>query len=90
MALDIHRRTLWRWRQLPAFQAALSEQQEQRREEMRERVTEIIRLSLLALERELRKAENPRWQPPIETAIKVLRIAQPATVLAPPVRQVTE
>lgn len=70
--LGIHRQTLWRWRQLPAFQEAYHTSQQQRREEMQERVNEIMRLSLLAIEKELKKTEEG-WGK-FDEALQVLRV----------------
>ncbi len=82
--LGIHRQTLWRWRQLPAFAALQRELQQRRQEEIRERFTEVMRLAFVSLERELKLAEDPKKYNPIETALNVIRLMHSVPVLAAP------
>lgn len=72
--LDIDLRTLYCWRHLPAFVALEEELRRQRYTEIRESFTEVMRLSFISFERELKKAENPEKYNPIETAIQVMRL----------------
>lgn len=78
--LNIRRETLWRWRQLPIFQEAYHDRRDFMRAEMSEQITEIMRLSLVSLERELSRAETA-YSNPIATALQVLRLMQPAQLL---------
>lgn len=74
--LGVHRQTLWRWRKLPAFQQVQRELLARRRDEMRDEIREIMRLSMVALRRELVDAENPKRYNPIATALNTLRLIQ--------------
>lgn len=85
--LGIHRQTLWRWRQIPAFAQLQREWQQQRQEEMRERFSEVMRLAFVSLERELKLAEDPRKYNPIETALNVIRLMHSVPVLGSPAIQ---
>jgi hypothetical protein len=84
-ALNIAPRTLYRWRQLPAFAELHRELQQRRQEEIRERFTEVMRLAFVALERELKKAEDPSWRNPIDTALDVIKLMHCVPMLAMPV-----
>lgn len=81
--LAIDRRTLWRWRQLPAFQLAHAEQKAALRGEMQERVQNIMRLSLVAIERNLANAEKSEYLNPLETALHILKLASLPALLQP-------
>jgi hypothetical protein len=78
--LGIHRQTLWRWRQLPAFQVAHQELMQRQRDELHDRMAEVLRLSLAAVERALQHAEDDRRIVPIETALSVLKLTRPASM----------
>ena len=80
--LGVHRRTLWRWRRLPAFEQLARELQQRRQEEIRERFTEVMRLAFVSLERELKEAENPKRCNPIDTALDVIKLMHSVPLLA--------
>lgn len=82
-ALNIDLRTLYRWRQLPAFVQLQREAQQQRHEDMRGRVTEVMRLAFVALERELKDAEDPKRYNPKTTAFEVIKLLHSLPMLAP-------
>lgn len=77
-ALDIDRRTLWRWRQLPDFQQAHAERKAALRSEMQERVHNIMHLSLMVVEREL---ASTGYAKPLGTALQVLKLASLPTLI---------
>ncbi len=80
--LGIHRRTVWRWRQLPAFKQLARELQQRRQEEIRERFTEVMRLAFVSLERTLKHAEDPKSCNPIATALDVIKLMHSVPLLA--------
>ena len=82
--LDVRRKTLWRWRQLPEFRNAYHERQQWLRAEMTEQMAEVMRLSLKALERDLARVDDPKRMNPLETAFSVLKLMQPAQLLSAP------
>ena len=74
--LGIHRQTLWRWRQLPAFEQAINEWRRAKQEALRDQWQEIMRLSLVSLERQLQDAEDPKRRNPAEFALTVLKLTR--------------
>ena len=74
--LAIHRQTLWRWRQLPAFQAAQQELMQSQRAELHDRMAEVLRLSLAAVERALKYAEDDSRVIPLEAALSILKLTR--------------
>ena len=80
--LGIHRQTIWRWRKLPAFQQMQRELLERRREDMRDKLAEVMRLSLASVARELEKVDDPYRSNPIDTAMRVLNLYQRSTLFA--------
>ncbi|MFM9889073.1 MAG: helix-turn-helix domain-containing protein [Rickettsiales bacterium] len=79
--VGITRETFWRWRQLPAFAAAITQARQLQLEQMRLQTAELMRLSLATLTRELRKSENPKYYNPVETAFKVLEFMRSTGLL---------
>lgn len=73
--LDVHRQTLWRWRQMAHFDAACREGRAQLLEELRGQMREVLRLSLASAHRELLNAERDDRPNPILTALTILRMA---------------
>ena len=82
-ALGIHRQTLWRWKNLPAFQALQSELAEGHRQELREQMGEMLRLCMLSVTRELKLAEDDKMRNNYDLAVKVLRTVRPAAYQRP-------
>jgi hypothetical protein len=80
-AVGVSRETLWRWRQLEHFAIALQEIRQHQHEHLREQVAELVRLSMLTLTRELKKAEEPLHYNPVETAFKVLHFISASGLL---------
>ena len=76
-SLGINRRTLWRWRQLPAFQQAQRELEAERYVRRHELIDEIIERSLAVVLVEVKRLEKSPWQR-LETAISVLKLFKPA------------
>lgn len=71
-SVGVARETLWRWRQQEPFANALQETRRQRYDAMREQAAELLRLAMVSLTRELKKAEDPKICNPIEAAFKIL------------------
>lgn len=80
--LGIHRRTLWRWRQLPAFQQVYRELQTRRQEEMRELTAETLRLTLTALHLEAQHCVEHSWNR-LEKAGTLLKLLRNEPLIAP-------
>ena len=81
--LGINRQTLWRWRQLPAFQQAQRECRAERFHRRHELIDEIIERSLACVLEEVKRAEKSSWNR-FETAVMALKLfkATPAAVPA--------
>ena len=73
--LQIDRRSLWRWRQLPEFQQALHEQQDIRREQVHESLAELLQLSLKTTTNGL---IGGYFSDRVNIALKVLKLFPPA------------
>lgn len=77
-ALGIQRQTLWRWRQNPEFQRVYRELQQARHEELRDRLHEVLRLSLVSIARGLAPADDLKRGNPLDRAFQTLRILRPS------------
>ena len=71
-SVGITRETLWRWRQQEKFIDALQEARRHRYDAMREQAAELLRLAMVSLNRELKKAEDPAYSNPVQSAFKIL------------------
>lgn len=80
--LGVHRRTLWRWRQLPEFQQTLRELQTRRHEEMRELTADILHLTLTALHSEAKSIVTDSWNR-LEKAGIMLKLLRNEPLIAP-------
>ena len=72
-AVGVTRETLWRWRQQQHFATALQEMRRHQYDQLREQAAELARLAMVAMTRELKKAEDPRLCNPLDAAFKVLQ-----------------
>ena len=70
--VGVTRETLWRWRKLFHFAEALEEIRHRQYDQMREQAAELLRLSMMAITRELKKAEDPKIVNPLDTAFRTL------------------
>ncbi len=80
--LNIRRETLWRWRQLPEFQQAHQEMKQLRREELREQVEDLVRLSFTVITRELTREDSHFHRDrQLAASLNILKMLQPAQAL---------
>jgi hypothetical protein len=82
--LGLSRDTLWRWRKQEAFLHAIEAAKTRQLAPLRAQAHELMRLSLTALARELKKAEDPKAYNPINTAFKVLEFMKTSGLLSEP------